>query len=314
MPGDQPTDRAARSFAAGIMVAIINRTRVWKVPFSPSGPGRVRCVVQYRSFRNYDQPGLAVIWNEAFTGRGGVRLRHSSPLENYVFAKPYFDPDGLIVAVDNDQLVGFAHAGLGTNDAQTTLAPDSGVSCARGVRPSHSRRGIGTQLLERCERYLAGRGARTFYAGPMAPHNPFYFGLYGGSELSGFLASDPSAEPFMRRRGYEIHDTCLVFQRSLTEPINVPDVRFPRLRQRYEVRIVPRSGTGTWWQECTLGPIELVEFHLQDKSTNQTIGKTAVWEMDLFSWRWNQPAVGVIEIEVAPESRRQGLGKFLLAQ
>jgi ribosomal protein S18 acetylase RimI-like enzyme len=271
-------------------------------------------VVHFRSFRNYDPPGLAVIWNEAFIGRGGVKLRHSSPLENYLFAKPYFDPEGLIVAVDNDQLIGFAHAGLGSNDEQAGVSTESGVICALGVRPSHARQGIGTELLRRCESYLTGKGAHTLFAGPMAPHNPFYLGLYGGSELPGFLASDPTTEPFLRRHGYDVHDTCLVFQRSLTQPANITDLRFPHLRQHYDVRIVPRSGIASWWQECTLGPIELVEFHLLDKASNQMVGKTAVWEMDLFSWRWNQPAVGIMEIEVVPEFRRRGMAKFLLSQ
>ena len=80
------------------------------------------------------------------------------------------------------------------------------------------------------------------------------------------------------------------------------------------MRIVPRSGIASWWQECTLGPIELVEFHLMDKSSNQSVARTSVWEMDLFSWRWNQPAVGIMEIEVAPAFRRQGMAKFLLSQ
>jgi len=275
---------------------------------------RLPLVVHYRCFRNYDPPGLTVIWNEAFIGRGSVKLRHSSPFENYIFAKPYFDPQGLVVAVEDDQLIGFAHAGLGSNEAQTAVATDSGVICAIGVRPSHVRRGIGTELLHRCESYLAGKGAKTFFAGPMAPHNPFYLGLYGGSEMPGFLASDPGTEPFLRRHGYDAYATCLVFQRSLTQAANVTDLRFPGLRQRYDVRIVPRSGIGSWWQECTLGPIELVEFHLMDKSTNQSVARTSVWEMDLFSWRWNQPAVGIMEIEVAPAFRRQGMAKFLLSQ
>ena len=41
-------------------------------------------------------------------------------------------------------------------------------------------RPFGTELLHRCESYLAGKGAKTLFAGPMAPHNPFYLGLYGG--------------------------------------------------------------------------------------------------------------------------------------
>jgi len=275
---------------------------------------RFQFVVDYRNFRNNDPPGLAVIWNEAFTARGEVRLRHSSPLENFVFSKPYFDPAGLIVAVEENVLVGFAHASFGANQQQTALDPTAGVLSLIGVRPSHRRQGIGSELLRRSEAYLAGRGATAFFAGPMAPYNPFYFGLYGGSDSPGFLASDLPADHFLSRHNYQVQQTCLVYQRGLSQPINIVDGRFTALRKHYEVRIVPRTGAGSWWQECTIGPVEVVEFHLVDKATNQVAARTSVWEMDLFSWRWSQPAVGILDVEVLPELRRQGLGKFLISQ
>ena len=54
-------------------------------------------MIYYRNCRNDDPPALVKIWNEAFTGRGAVILRTSSPLEHYVFSKPYFDPAGLFI-------------------------------------------------------------------------------------------------------------------------------------------------------------------------------------------------------------------------
>jgi ribosomal protein S18 acetylase RimI-like enzyme len=271
-------------------------------------------VVQYRSFRNTDPPALAVVWNEALTGRGAVRLRHSSPLESYVFAKAYFDPVGLIVAEEGGQPIGFAHAGFGPTEDQRALDPSRGVTCVVAVNPAHQRRGIGSDLLRRCERYLADHGAQSYYAGPVALLNPFYFGLVGGSETHGFLASDSASEPFMSRNGYQPVANRLVFQRALTLPVNIVDGRFPALRNRYEVRIVPRSGADSWWQECVLGPIELVEFRLHDKMSGKVAAHTSVWEMDLFSWRWSQPAVGILNVFVQAELRCQGLAKFLLAQ
>jgi len=271
-------------------------------------------VVHYRTFRNNDSPGLVAIWNEAFTSRGEVHLRHSSPLESYVFAKPYFDPAGLFLAIEDDVPVGFAHAGFGPNSTYTALSRSEGVICVVGVRPSHRRRGIGSELLRSCESYLVRNGAQTVYAGPAAPINPFYFALYGGSELPGFLDSDAQAGPFLRRNGYGPHSTCRVFDRSLHQPVNVPDGRFAALRRQYEWRLAPRTGVGNWWEECVLGPVETVDFRLENKSTGQVVARASAWEMDLFSWRWNHPAIGIVNVEVLPELRRQGLGKFLLTQ
>src|SRR5262249_32184589 len=206
-----------------------------------------------RSFRNTDPPALADAWNEAFTGRGEIRLRHSSPFENYVFSKPYFDPAGLFLALDDHTVVGFGHAGFGPNTNQSAPSPTEGVICAIGVRPAYRRKGIGSELLRRLEDYLLQKGARTLYAGPMAPFNPFYFGLYGGSETSGFLESDYEAQAFFVHHKYEVFLTRLVFQRLLSLPLTLADSRFAALRKRYDVRIAPQTGPKTWWQEATLG-------------------------------------------------------------
>ena len=52
-------------------------------------------------------------------------------------------------------------------------------------------------LLLEAERYLRGRGAQVIYAGGQSPLNPFYWGLYGGSEFAGILGTHVR---FLRRR------------------------------------------------------------------------------------------------------------------
>jgi ribosomal protein S18 acetylase RimI-like enzyme len=271
-------------------------------------------VIHYRPFRNTDPPALADIWNAAFTQRGAVRMRTSSPLEFYAYAKPYFDPAGLIVAEEDGVGVGFVHAGFGPNADETALATDNGVTCLVAVRPTHRRRGVGTELLRHSEAYLTGRGARTLYAGLMWPLSPFYYGLYGGSEASGILLSDAEAEPFLLSRGYQVAQTDLVFQRPLDGAVNVADGRFPALRARFEVNTVPPNGTASWYRECVHGPVELLEFRLEEKATGQVVARASVWEMEGFWRRWNEPVVGVLGIEVREDWRRKGLAKFLLTQ
>src|SRR5438094_3860138 len=120
-------------------------------------------VTQFRSFRNTDPPGLVEVWNDALTGRGAVRLRNSSPLERCTLSKLHFDPEGLILAIDEgaDRCVGFVHAGFGTNAAGEALDHQSGVTCVLAVHTTHRRRGIASASLRLSEEYLRGRGART---------------------------------------------------------------------------------------------------------------------------------------------------------
>lgn len=270
--------------------------------------------IKYRTFLNTDPPGLVEIWNEAFIGRGAAQLRNASPLERYAFCRPYFDPEGLFLAVEDDLRIGFAHAGFGPNNNETKLSYQAGVTAIVGVRPDYRHRGIGSELLGRCEEYLRQKGARAIYAGSMKPLNPFYFGLYGGSDLPGFLASDEAAGPFLEYHGYRPHDTCLVFQRRLDEALNIADGRFAGLRRKYNTRVVPRVGVGTWWQECAYGSLDTLEFRLEEVSSNKLVARAEAWEMEGFSWRWGVPSAGIMSILVREEMRKQGLAKFLVVQ
>src|SRR5262249_47474444 len=150
----------------------------------------------------------------------------------------------------------------------------------------------GTELLRRCEAYLRERGTQNLHMGVTRPVDPFYFGLYGGSELPGVLDSDDLAAPFLAKNGYKPCQTSLVLQKKLDQTVHIVDSRFPNLRKQLEVRVGPRQGTSTWWQECVVGPVELFDFRLEDKTSNQVAAQAFVWEMEGFSWRWNLPSVG----------------------
>src|SRR5262245_7375239 len=183
--------------------------------------GNEPIVIHFRTFRNDDPPGLLRTWNEAAAGRGTAPLRNTTVLEYLILSKPYFDPSGLHVATDEEAIVGWALAGFGPDSTETGLDYSRGVICVLSVRPSHRGRRIGSELLRRSGDYLRQRGASEVFAGPMAPLNPFTFGVYGGSQSPGVLESDRTLGPFLERRGYRIADTQLVLQRHLDRPFNV---------------------------------------------------------------------------------------------
>jgi ribosomal protein S18 acetylase RimI-like enzyme len=267
-------------------------------------------VVDYRNFRNTDPPHLVELWNASFPGRGAVTLRGSNLLERHVFAKPFFDPNGIVIAEENQRVVGYGHFGR----CQAEGSDMQGVTCALAVLPSHRRRGIGTQLLYRGEEYLLQQGAKQMLAGGHGAQSPFYAGIYGGSDSPGFLRSDPAAEPFFRRHRYNVRDVILVLQRKLETPLKTPDPRFCALRDRYDIIMGSPRTLGGWWEECTIGCLEPIEFVVEDRQKQEFVGRALIWEMEGFSQRWGKPSIGILNFWIREDYRGQGLGKLLMTQ
>jgi ribosomal protein S18 acetylase RimI-like enzyme len=275
-------------------------------------------VISFRSFRNTDPPALADVWNESHPARSAYPLRTPALLERWVFSKPYFDHDGLIVAVDeaeDNKVLGYVLAGFGPNEDLSALNHEHGVICSLAVRPTARRHGVARSLVGKAEEYLAAHGAKVLRAGPVWPDCPFGFGLYGGTNCPGFLASDPGADPLFRSLGYEPAGNTLVFHKKLDAPLAIADGRFGLLRKRYDTQILRAAGVPTWWHECVWGTLEPVEFRMVDKLMNNFLAARAiVWELEGYGWRWGFPAAGVLDIQVRQDLRKQGLAKLLMSQ
>ena len=270
-------------------------------------------MIQYRRFRNTDPPALAEVWNDAFPNRGAFAVRSANLFEHAIFSKPYFDPKGLIIAEEDGRVIGFVHAGLGPNAAETDLAIDPGIICAIAVRSEHRRHGIGSELLRQAEEYLRKLGSTQFMAGGMRPQNPFYFGIYGGSDSPGFLASDPGAGPFFEHHGYQGVNACLIYEMNLDQYDPPADSRFLNLRRKYDVQLLPQPELTSWWQDCVLGQVEPVEFRLTDKLSGIPEARILAWEMSSLR-QPSPPSAGLLDINVRADVQRQGLARFLLSQ
>ena len=161
---------------------------------------------------------------------------------------------------------------------------------------------------------LDGAGAKALLAGPRWPECPFGFGLYGGSNCPGFLASDADAGPFFKAMGYAPAGRTLVFQKKLDQPLTIVDPRFGMLRRRYDTQMLRAASVVSWWHDSVWGTLEPVEFRVIDKLTNIPAARAVVWELEGYSWRWGFPSAGVFDIQVREDLRRQGLAKLLASQ
>ena len=271
-------------------------------------------MIEYRPFHNADPPHLAELWNFAKLGPGAALEFPNDALDMLVFAEPYFDKQGLIVACDGAEVVGFAHAGFGANAAGTELSTDEGVICAVVVRMDYRRRGIGRELVARAEGYLRGRGAREIFAGESGRRNPFYLGLYGGADSAGFLESDTGAAPFFTALGYQPAERYQLLYRHIAEKKDPFDPRMLQVKRLMKFGVMDRPSDATWWWMTREGRFGSITFVLVPNAGGPPPAEATFWEMELHAATRGERTAGITRLVVAEPTRRKGYAKSLITE
>jgi ribosomal protein S18 acetylase RimI-like enzyme len=271
-------------------------------------------LIGFRSFRNFDPPRLAEIWSTRSGSRGYVQPMTTALLDRWIFAKPYFNRDGLIIATDDDKPIGFCHAGFGPVDDESALSNDLGASIMVIVAPHPDESQIASELIQRGEQFLRSQGAKVLYGGGIRPLNAFYLGLYGGSELPGILDSDGQQQLFFRTAGYKEIDRTVVLHRELAgfrPPIDRQQIM---VRRRASVNHLSDPPQRTWWEACTLGEFSSVQYRLQVRGDERPAAGATIIDMETFSHTWAVRTAGLIDVWVADAYRRQGFAVFLISE
>jgi ribosomal protein S18 acetylase RimI-like enzyme len=280
----------------------------------PAASHRLPAVYHFRPFSNSDPPRLAEIWRSQPSQRGVTQGVSAGMLEQFVFSKPYFDPDGLIVALDDQQPVGFAHASFGPNEERTALDTQLGTTQLLMLRPEHRDAGLADELLGRAEGYLRDRGAKVLYGGGIKPLDGFYLGLYGGSELPGVLVTDLAFHDACLRNGYREIDRVEVLHRDVSR-FRLPFSREQRrLRREVMCKEAYCPPARSWWDACTHGSFERLYFRLEQLSTGAEMAHVWFWDIEPLSTSWGVPTCGMFDMYVAPEARRKGYAAHLLSE
>ncbi|MGO9115549.1 MAG: GNAT family N-acetyltransferase [Thermoguttaceae bacterium] len=270
--------------------------------------------IHFRHFRNSDPPALVDVWQSR---AGQPEINPSVGIEifeQFVLAKTYFDPEGLILACDGDSVLGFAHASFGANDTEDDISTELGTTALLMVRPDCDEAQVAAGLIEHSEAYLRRRGAKVIYGGGIRPLNGFYLGLYGGSELPGVPESDTVAQQAFTSRGYREIDRTLLFRQNLSTFEAVMDRRQMQVRRQMVVEVVVDPPPRTWWEACTLGMLDVVRFALIPRTGGSTVATALFRRVELVPTTLQPPSVGLFEVWVEESARRRGLAIFLLSE
>lgn len=267
----------------------------------------------FRPFRNSDPPHLLRIWADC-AGKPGLIQPLTLPyLERSVLNKPYFDPNGLILAFDSDHPIGFGHAGfLPKETEQGKLTLEEGITCMLMVSRECDQQAVAEELLTRCESYLMASGARTLYGGSPNPCHPFYLGLYGGFRLPGIILSDTLLTALFRNHGYDIVDEYLRFQVHHEGCRHLLDgeilSRFAGFRVQRTIDPAPVS----WCEALCFCESEVIQYTLINPANEQRVARVRFCRLDPNPH--TRPAFGLAEVRTAASWAGTGADLFLMEE
>ncbi len=271
-------------------------------------------MIEYRPFQNTDPPKITELWNFGKLGPGAALEFPNDALDMLVLAEPYFDKNGLIVACDKEDVVGFVHAGFGANSDGSGISTEVGIICAVLVQLDYRRQGIGRELVARAERYLRERGAREIVAGESGQRNPFYLGLYGGAESAGLLESDVNAAPFVKALGYQPAERYFLLRRDISQKNDPFDPRMLAIKRLVKFGVMDHPANAAWWWMTRMGRFGSLTFVLVPNAGGSPPADVTFWEMELHAATRGARTAGISDLRVAPEVRRKGYAKALVTE
>jgi ribosomal protein S18 acetylase RimI-like enzyme len=275
-------------------------------------------VTRFRPFRNTDPPALARLWNRAIPETGTARPLRPHELDSHAFGRVNFDAAGLIIAETDGRIVGFAHAGFGPDTPVDPARPlelnhEIGTVAMLVVEPEQRDPELVAGLISEAENYLRKRGAKVVYAGGQFPLNPFYWGIYGGTEGSGVLSGHQPFSGALAARGYQPASTTVLLEADLS----VPEPRDPRgvlIRRQAQLEFQDDALPDHWWQGLALGDFQLMNVRLVSRSDRAPLGMAQAWDMSWFGRGDSRSRIGLISLEVSAAHRRKGYGRFLVSE
>jgi ribosomal protein S18 acetylase RimI-like enzyme len=275
---------------------------------------RDKLFVQYRPYHNSDPPQLHQLWHTCQLGRNAAEGFPCDVFELFAISPPYFEREGLIVAVDGTRIVGFVHASFAVNAAETQLARTQGILSALMVHPDFRRQGIGTELVRRAEQYLRSRGSISVEAGGGLNRNGFYCGIYGGLEPSGFCSQAANWKEFFSASGYGAGAETYAFRRDLLKSRDPVHARLLRHRRNLNLVITDRPTGESWWWFVRFGHLDSLRFEMRSRDDNELVASGQIIGMDLFIPKWGVRSVGIRGIYVPENRRRFGFAQSLVLE
>ena len=87
-----------------------------------------------------------------------------------------------------------------------------------------------------------------------------------------------------------------------------------QIRRKAKTQVLRDPPAANWWDACSFGNFERTRYDLVESDAGPAVATATFWSMEPLSTSWGVRAVGLINFEVSPQRRREGLATFLLCE
>jgi len=249
--------------------------------FPSSRGSRVIAVWTIRSFLNTDTPHLSKLWldhHKAFHSNSTCSV---GVWDQCVLCKPFFDRDGLALAIDDrQQPVGFVHFGFAGHSNGSRVSDSDAIIHKICIAPHPQEDEIAKVLLTHAWESLSVQGATHCTALGSIDRSAFYLGIGEGDNLMGVVAHDVRTQRWLSQSGFHAIRPTECWQLDLSSFRPPMDRTQIGIRRTCTVGRLLDEDSHVWWISSVLGHCEQVRFNLVLRSPPKVENELMFWFPD----------------------------------
>ena len=113
--------------------------------------------------------------------------------------------------------------------------------------------------------------------------------------------------------GYEPVSVTVFLEFNLAEA-EPRDPRAVLIRRQTQLDLQEDALPANWWENQALSELHLARFRLLARSDGAELARATTWDMSWFGRGDGQTRIGLIGVEVSPQHRRKGYGRYLVSE
>jgi GNAT superfamily N-acetyltransferase len=258
--------------------------------------------VTIEPYAKADVPHLVSLFNRQCEHERHVAVLTAEMFAQFVEAKPYFDPRGLLVARRNGEVAGWVHAAV---TGPTESWYDPAMKLARlsmlVYRPGELE--VGQALIHAATQWLRDQGHERIYAFHAHGGYPFYRGLFTGGEYTG-PSSLAHLHQALRHCGYATSHESVTQSADMPTAPKPVEPRVPAEFHDRPLTMAHETMAASW----TGFEPRVIDVTIEGEHAGQ-IGYVVLRHL---AARLGSPCLDIYMMGVNPQRRRLGLGSALV--